>query len=211
MKNNLQLVVSLIRLRAAREEDGHFHQVLSDMAERVQSLARVQDKIYATDDLSRVDFRGCLEAVGQSLASMHGNGHVTVRLLGMDRLDVPVERAVPLGLMCYELLLNAFRHAFPGRPTGEVAVLVREGAAGRPEEIAIEDDGIGFAHKPPGAAAGHEGQAAALGWVLVRELAIEADVELRVEPRPGGGTRVRLLLAGQPGPGRPGEGHADGH
>jgi two-component sensor histidine kinase len=199
VKNNLQLVVSLIRLRAVREEDDRFRQVLADMAERVQSLARVQDKIYGTADLSRVDFRGYLEAVGQSLASMHSNGHVKVQLVDMDRLDVPVERAVPLGLMCYELLLNAFRHAFPNHPTGEVVVRVHETAPGQPYEILIEDDGVGY-QPPEGPRDGEgEGTPDTLGWALVRELALEADVEVAVEPREGRGTRVRLRLA-RPGP-----------
>jgi two-component sensor histidine kinase/CheY-like chemotaxis protein len=191
VKNNLQLVVSLIRLRGAREEDPRIRQMMADMAERVQSLARVQDKIYATDDLSRVDFRGYLEAVAGSLSSMHGNSHVVVRFAGAERLDVPVERAVPLGLMCYELLLNAFRHAFPNRPTGEVVIRVADSAS--PAEILIEDDGIGF--NPPRAEDGlGEGQPDTLGWALVRELAIEADVEIGIEPREGGGTRIRLRL-----------------
>jgi two-component sensor histidine kinase/ActR/RegA family two-component response regulator len=194
VKNNLQLVVSLVRLRAAREEDERFRQVLSDMAERVQSLARVQDKIYAADDLSRVDFRGYLDAVATSLRSMHGNGHVTVRLEDMDRLDVPVERAVPLGLMCYELLLNAFRHAFPNRPTGEVVVSMHGTEDGSGAEIRIEDDGVGFQPPEPPQDGEREGAPDTLGWALVRELAIEAEVGVAAEPREGGGTRIRILL-----------------
>ncbi len=194
VKNNLQLVVSLVRLRAAREENERFRQVLSDMAERVQSLARVQDKIYATDDLFRVNFRGYLDAVAESLRSMHGNGHVSVRLEGMDRLDLPVERAVPFGLMCYELLLNAFRHAFPNRPTGEVLVSVHADDDGSVSEIRIEDDGVGFTPPEPPLDGDGEGSPDTLGWALVRELAIEAEVEVAAEPREGGGTRIRLRL-----------------
>jgi two-component sensor histidine kinase/CheY-like chemotaxis protein len=194
VKNNLQLVVSLVRLRAAREEDERFRQVLSDMAERVQSLASVQDKIYATDDLSCVDFRGYLDAVAASLRSMHGNSHVTVRLEDMDRLDLLVERAVPLGLICYELLLNAFRHAFPNRPTGEVVVSLRAAEDDAGAEIRIEDDGVGFQPPEPPQDGEGEGSPDTLGWALVRELAIEAEVEVAAEPCESGGTRIRIRL-----------------
>jgi two-component sensor histidine kinase len=197
VKNNLQLVVSLIRLRGAREEDDRVRQMMADMAERVQSLARVQDKIYATDDLSRVDFCGYLEAVTESLGSMHGNSHVSVRLENMDQLDVQVERAVPLGLMCYELLLNAFRHAFLNRPRGEVVVSTHAGEGAEWTEIRIEDDGLGFQPPDPPQEGEGEGSPDTLGWALVRELAIEAEVEVTAEPREGGGTRIRLHLTCQ--------------
>jgi two-component sensor histidine kinase len=107
-------------------------------------------------------------------------------------LHLPVQRAVPLGLLCYELVLNVLKHAFAGRQGGTLTIAAHDGAPG---QIRIADDGIG------GFDPARPVEKDNLGWMLVRELARQTDVNVAVMPNEGGGTAICVLP--RPLPARP--------
>jgi|GEM_PF-1235677 len=180
-KNNLLTVMSLMRLRARRSSNPEVKEQLAELAGRVQSLAQVQSKILASDDLGHVDFAGYVADVAAALHRMYGNAHIALRLDLAGELALPVQRAGPLGLLVYEVVLNAFKHAYTDVEHGDLFVAID--ATGGEPVIVVEDNGVGF--EPGGGG---------MGTTLVNELSEEADAEVTTSTRRGGGTRVEIRL-----------------
>jgi two-component sensor histidine kinase len=182
VKNNLQMITSLLHLRARQVDEvtrGH----LQEMAGRMEALASVQSRIYEAEALDRVDFRASLSDIAEGLSNVFGGDHI-----GLDHdfdgpLELEVGRAMPLGLLCYELILNALKHAWPQAQHGKLTVELR--THGTHPEVRICDDGSGF----------EEGAVTkGLGTRLARSLATEAKAEVMTLSKPGDGTTVTLRL-----------------
>ncbi len=181
-KNNLLTVMSLMKLRARRSDNPEIKELLSELAGRVQSLASVQSQILASDDLGRIDFAAYLADVAAALQRMHGNGHIALRVDLDAELVLPVQRAGPLALLVYEVILNSFKHAFPALDEGSIFVGI-DGSRKEQPVIVVEDDGVGFDHSAKG-----------MGTTLIGELAQEADAEVLTTAGRTGGTRVEVRL-----------------
>lgn len=180
VKNNMQLVVSLLGLQGARTTDPASRQQLEDMGARVQSLALVQDHLYKSGNLSRIQLDRYLGALCDSLAVRVGPGITFTREFAP--IEIPMENAAPLGLIVNELVSNSIRHAFPEARKGEIAV--RLGQLPDALSIAIGDDGVGLAPDMP--------QGRSLGLVLVSKLADQ--VAGRLDRVVGPGTRYILTV-----------------
>jgi two-component sensor histidine kinase len=187
VKNNLQTIASLLLLRA-RDVGGEAAAQLEDLAGRMRALGTVQSRIYETDALDRVDFRAVLADLAEGLAAVRGNGDV-VLILDLDGpLELEVARAMPLGLLCYEFLLNAFKHAWPSGQRGRLVVGLRTGSP--TPEVRIHDDGVGYI----------EGEVRrGLGTRLARALAREAGAEMEMSTCPGRGVAVTIRLVAKRG------------
>jgi len=182
VNNNLQMIASLLHLRARQVDEvtrGH----LQEMAGRIEALGSVQSRIYDSEALDRVDFRATLSDIAKELSDVFGGDHI-----GLDRdfdgpLELEVSRAMPLGLLCYEVILNALKHAWPQAQRGKLTIELRTQRAH--PEVRICDDGSGF----------EEGSVTkGLGTRLVRSLATEARAEVITLSKPGDGTSVTLRL-----------------
>ncbi len=182
VKNNLQTITSLLELRA-RAKGEPLASELEDLAGRMRALAAVQSRIYETPALDQVDFAAVLGDMAGDLARIHGTGQVALSRDFDGPLSLDVARAMPLGLLCYEVLLNAFKHAWPLGRAGRLAVELR--THGGAPEVRIRDDGVGFV-------GGEVVQG--LGTRLTRALAREANVEVDTRAEPGQGTTVVLRL-----------------
>ncbi|MCY7280776.1 MAG: response regulator [Sphingomonas bacterium] len=182
VRNNLQMITSLLHLRA-RQVDAVTRGHLQEMAGRMEALASVQSRIYDSEALDRVDFRATLSDIAEGLSDAFGGDHI-----GLDRdfdgpLELEISRAMPLGLLCYEVILNALKHAWPQAQRGKLTVELR--TQGAYPEVRICDDGAGFEERSV-----TEG----LGTRLVRSLATEAKAEVMTLSKPGDGTTVTLRL-----------------
>jgi two-component sensor histidine kinase len=187
VKNNLQTITSLLLLRA-RNVGAETAAQLEELAGRMRALGTVQSRIYETEALDRVDFRAALADLAKGLAAAHGNGNVALTLDLGEPLELDVARAMPLGLLCYELLLNAFKHAWPLEQPGRLVVGLQ--TANPAPEVRIRDDGVGYA----------EGEVRrGLGTRLARALALEAGAQMEVSTRPGVGVAVTIRLVGKEG------------
>ena len=181
VRNNLQVITSLLLLRAAKVGP-EARTELENLAGRMQALSSVQARIYGTDALDNVDFRAVLGDIARSFVDVYG-GQMTLTTDLKLPLELGVGRAMPLGLLCYEILLNAAKHAWPdGRP-GQLKVEL-DAVNGSPV-IQVRDDGAGF----------DEGQIElGFGSRLSRALTHEAKVELETVSEPGVGTAVSIRL-----------------
>jgi two-component sensor histidine kinase len=180
VKNNLQTMISLLHVHGRQADAttrGHFDEI----AGRINALGSVQARIYEVGSLDSVDFGAALSDIAETLARVYSHSVLDRDFDGP--LHLNVARATPLALLCYEIVLNALKHAWPNGTRGRLALLIRTGSAC--PEIRIEDDGMGF---------DNSAVVRGLGSRLVRSLAEEACVEVETLSKPGDGTRVILRL-----------------
>ena len=186
VKNNMQVISSLVSLQADALPDDSLRQVLRNVTDRVRSMALVHEKLYQSAELARIDFAEYAKSLLQHLWRAHGAAVPGVRLaLELEPVWLDVEAAVPCGLVLNELVSNALKHAFRDGAEGEVAVALRRNADGR-VHLEVRDNGVGM---PPGP---DRGQARSLGLHLVDMLSGQLDAA--VEVRTGAGTAFQVTF-----------------
>ena len=141
VRNNLQTITSLLELRAYAK-GGEVAIELQEMAGRMRALGLVQSRVYGAESLQDLDFASALNDIARNLVSIHGRGEIELALDFDGPLALDVPRAMPLGLLCYEVILNALKHAWPAHQTGKLIVELR--TRGETREVRIIDDGVGF-------------------------------------------------------------------
>jgi PAS domain S-box-containing protein len=144
VKNNLQVISSLVSLQADGSEDRIVREVLTEVAHRVRSMALVHEKLYQSVNLASIDFAEYARSLLGYLWRSHGDTGARIQLdLDMEPLSLPVDIAVPCGLMLNELAGNTLKHAFDGRAEGTVTVRLHPGSEGR-VSLEVRDDGVGL-------------------------------------------------------------------
>lgn len=145
VKNNLQIISSLVSLQSNKITDPMQRRLFEDTRDRVKSMALVHERLYQSKDLGQVEMA---EYARQLLADLfHINGVAASKIrvkLDLAPVFVPVDVAIPCGLILNELTTNAIKHAFDNRTSGEIALRLQEES----EEMVcmtFADDGCGFA------------------------------------------------------------------
>ncbi len=162
VKNNLQLISSLLSLQARRIKEPQAKAVFSEAQARVHSISLLHEVLYQSGDLGRVDMRAYVEKLVAMLGRAHGEVQGKARIeVGVARLSLPVDIAVPCGLIINELITNSLKHAFATHePTNAIHIEMRSEAGH--VVVTVADNGRGFAHL--GAITN------TMGMVLVRDL-----------------------------------------
>ncbi|CAM3231197.1 histidine kinase [Sphingomonas antarctica] len=182
VKNNLQTVVSLLQL-GGKKADSATREQLGQISQRMQALGSVQARIYETETLDSVNFSAALRDIVEGLENVYSDGQITLNCDLDHRLDLDVGRAMPLGLLCYEVILNAYKHAWPQRGSGSLVITLH--FENRGCQIIVWDDGVGY-----------DGTKVTkgLGSRLIQSLASEARVRVSTMSNERGGTEVSLEL-----------------
>lgn len=187
VKNNLQVIASLLRLESGRSEHPATRATLQGMRDRIHSMALLHETICRSDNLAEVDLASYLKQLaGQLLRSLAVDpGAIQLRLdLAATRVDI--DQAVTGGLLVNELLANALQHGFPGGRTGVVTLELQPvDDAGR-RRLRVSDSGIGL---PPDFEAL---QKKSLGLQLVSDLARQLGGKLEIGP--GGGASLQVVF-----------------
>lgn len=144
VKNNLQVISSLLYLQSAHTSDNKVLELLTESRNRVNSIALIHEKLYRSEGLVRLDFG---PYVGDLVASLFGaygvNGEQLRARTQINSIMLEVDTAIPLGLIINELVSNALKHAFPESGSGEVWIeLSQEGE--RQFSLVVGDDGVGL-------------------------------------------------------------------
>jgi PAS domain S-box-containing protein len=144
VKNNLQVISSLLYLQSERVVDPHMRIVLQDCQNRVKSMALIHEKLYLTHDLARIDAAEYIQNLAGHLVRSYAaqTGGVQLRVHA-DNIFLGIDTATACGLILNELVSNALKHAFPNGHTGEIYV----GLTVAPDHkltLAIGDNGIGL-------------------------------------------------------------------
>jgi PAS domain S-box-containing protein len=142
VKNNLQVISSLLFLQKDSIEDPVVQDLFEESRNRIASMALVHEELYRSGDLARVDIKEYLERLAPKVVqSLRGSKSIGFAL-NLTECRVGVDKAIPFGLIVNELVTNAVKHGFTGRETGNIRVTVerQEGMA----QAVVEDDGIGL-------------------------------------------------------------------
>jgi len=186
VKNNLQVIYSMLRLQAGYVHDERLIQVLAECRERVHAMALLHDQLHRARDLSSVNLADYIKSLAASLFCSYGVQSSKIGLhTHLEDVAVPIDTAIPCGLIVNELISNSLRHAFPGSSTGHVSVGLRARRGGE-LELTVGDNGRGFV------ASSDAAHAPSLGLRLVSLLASQLETE--VQRTNQNGTHYRFLF-----------------
>ncbi|MCW5889537.1 MAG: hypothetical protein KIT14_03200 [bacterium] len=144
VKNNLQVISSLLSLQSRALPSPEARSLFTDSQNRVRSMALVHEKLYQSQDLARVDFGAYARELVSHLAKVYQRDAGAVRVrVDAGAVALPIEQAVPCGLIVSELLSNALKYAFPDGRAGCVEVTLAQEPDGR-HRLAVRDDGVGL-------------------------------------------------------------------
>ncbi|MFP4383406.1 MAG: sensor histidine kinase [Spirochaetia bacterium] len=143
-KNNMQVIASMLSLKRSAVESGEVKEVLKELEGKIYSMALVHQKLYKSGSLSRLDLKEYITELGGLIEDAYGRrpGPVSITY-DLCPLSVLIDTAVPLGLVINELIVNSFKHAFPGDRRGTIAVSM-EKINQTEYSLVISDDGIGL-------------------------------------------------------------------
>ena len=143
VKNNLQVISSLLNLQAQELRDPEAIRLFQESRGRIRSMALIHEQLYRSQDLARIEFAGYLEQLVAHLKHAMGNSASQVSLeLDAEPLPLSLDLAIPCGMVVNELVSNALEHAFPECCSGEIRVAFHGDATGYCLEVA--DSGVGL-------------------------------------------------------------------
>lgn len=124
VKNNLQIIASLLRLQANRLEDAHAQAILQECRNRVESMALVHESLYRSGDFSRINFTEYVRNLTGNLFQIYNVKHdaISFKVTVEHEIFISLAQAVPCGLIINELVTNALKHGFREHQVGEVFV-----------------------------------------------------------------------------------------
>jgi two-component sensor histidine kinase/HAMP domain-containing protein len=192
VKNNLQVISSLLRLQAAGATSPHAARLFAESESRIHSMALIHEQLCRSGDHTRIDFRDYVEGLVRNVLASAGEAERPVRVaIDVDPVPLDLDVAIACGLILNELVSNALKYAFPDGRSGVINVSFRctDGSA----TLVVADDGVGLSL----AQSDHE-SASSLGLRLVAALVRQLHGHSIVEG--GGGTRftVTFRLDGEP-------------
>lgn len=181
VKNNMQVISSLLSIQAGQLKDEAQRDVFLECRERIRVMSLIHDRLYSTGKYEGIDFGDYLREMVAMIIASNRPGDAEVRIdLQVDPVEVLLEKAVPLSLIASELVLNALKHAFRGRQFGTLTVrLHRDGGTCR---LFIGDDGPGM----PAQAPSHTG----VGMQLITGLTRQIRARCERSDGPGVGTTI---------------------
>ncbi len=194
VKNNLQVVSSLLSLQSGFVKDEQTIDALRDSQNRVKSMALIHERLYQSESLDKINFGGYVQSlVNHVKSSFQGMGEIDVEVDVSD-MFVDVDVAIPCGLIINELASNSFKHAFNGRAQqGRVHIWLSQQSTMQGEDelvLQVRDNGKGF---PSGL---DLDQVASLGLQLVNSLVQQLQGTIGLSSENGACSKVIIPLPG---------------
>jgi len=187
VKNNLQIISSLLNLQSRHIGDEGIREVFRESQDRVHSLALVHEKLYDSRELARIDAASYVRSLASNLFHSYGVNPDRIRFaVDVTQVELGIDSAVPCGLVLNELVSNALKHAFPDDREGRLVVELRREDGGR-MRLRVSDDGIGLPKDLDFR------RAESLGLQLVNILVSQLDGSIEVTA--GDGTTVEVTFA----------------
>ncbi len=144
VKNNLQVVASLLRLQAGTIADERLQSAFDQSQSRVTSMALIHEKLYKGDELATLDVGLYIEELFADLVRVNDVGdRIEYKAYIDQELAFDMHTMVPLGLVLNELITNSFKHAFKGRPSGHIKLTIARATDGS-FDLIYTDDGVGI-------------------------------------------------------------------
>lgn len=176
VKNNLQVIASIINLQAARIDDPDMLRIFNDLRGRIHSMAAVHELLYRQEKFSGIEFSEYVKVVCNDLCQLYSASRDRVRLeFDLESVCVPINHAVPCALALSELVTNALKHAFSGQRHGTLKVGFCLDAAAGEYIMYVEDDGPGISDEF------FPDKSNSLGMTLLKALTDQLSGRLKIE------------------------------
>ncbi len=144
VKNNLQVISSLLNLQSRYMEAKPPQEILRESRDRIRSMALIHDKLYRSKNLSRIDFAEYVRSLAADLFRSYGvNGNTVQLRVNIQDVLINVDAATTCGLIINELVSNSLKHAFPAGRKGEITIDLCSESDGK-LRLSIADNGIGL-------------------------------------------------------------------
>jgi two-component sensor histidine kinase len=190
VKNNMQVMSSLLGLQSRAVSNPEASRMLEDNQDRIQSMALLHEILYQSEDLAVVDFATYIRRIVEHLFRSCGVDNRHIRLHAeLDPIGLELDDALPCGLLISEVISNSLKHGFPESRAGEIRILLRRQSA-TTAALVLSDDGVGLPSDLDWTAS------RSLGLRLVRALAQQLRASLDI--RSQGGTEVKLVFPVKP-------------
>jgi two-component sensor histidine kinase len=187
VKNNLAVIISLLRMQSSRIVDPPAKEALQDCHDRVKAMALVHELLYQSEDLAAIPLASYARALSDNLMQMMSAGQKgtgTRVIIDAEGVRLPIDQAMPCGLILNELITNALKYAFPDREGGQIHISARLNGGGV-FELGVQDDGVGL---PPNFNLEHCNN---LGFRIISAL-VEHQMEGHWEARNANGARFSI-------------------
>lgn len=189
VKNNLQIVSSLLRLQSAKFADPAVSEVFAECRDRINAMARLHEQLYEEVGRSHLDFAPHLRELADMLVLSHTPPGCKLTLnIAANHVPLDLDRSILLSLIANELLLNSLKHAFHGRAAGSVDTELR--TSRDQVTLTIRDDGNGFVPTLAGIEE-HRGT----GIDLVKAMSRQLGGEFVINRMPAGGTCATISFS----------------
>jgi PAS domain S-box-containing protein len=142
VKNNMQVVYSLLNLQAKGISDSAVRTMFEESRNRVSSMALIHEKLYRSNDLAFIDFKEYLKSLMAGIADTYNRRDI-ILVVEMEPLALDINSGIPCGLIVNELISNSLKHAFPGGRKGTITLGIKKDSAGM-NVLTVADNGIGF-------------------------------------------------------------------
>lgn len=182
VKNNLQIISSLLSLQMHGVSDKSTLDFFADNTRRIKSMALVHETLYQSKNISEVNFAGYLHALIGSVKDSYRNEKTINVFLEAESHNLKIDTAIPCGLIINELITNSYKYAFNGKPGGEINLrFTKDKAKGKSGnyKLSVKDNGVGLPEKFD------INKSTTLGLQLVTILTEQLDGTLSLESKEG--------------------------
>ncbi|MBC8507809.1 MAG: PAS domain-containing protein [Anaerolineales bacterium] len=186
VKNNLQLITSLLNLQIAHIKDEQIIAEIKESQNRILAISFVHEKLYQSEDLGKVDFGSYVNSLVNHLFDVYRSSDVNIRAdMELDTILLDIDTAIPCGLIINELVTNVFKHAFPGMSSGRVGLKLWA-EPGDDVHMLVRDDGVGI---PPNF---DTQNISSLGFQLIQSLVIQLDGQIEFDDSDGAAIEINF-------------------
>jgi two-component system, sensor histidine kinase PdtaS len=143
VKNNLQIISSLLSLQSRSLPDSGAQDAINESRNRVKSMSLIHEQLYQEDNTSGVDMRDYIQRLVSSLVSSYGVSPEKIEVrVDADEILLDVDSAIPLGLILNELISNSMKYAFPGPRSGAITISLKDMM--KELRLVVQDNGVGY-------------------------------------------------------------------
>lgn len=144
VKNNMQTIVSLLRMQSRRIDNEQLKWIFGDCQDRINAMALIHESLYQSEDLARINFHGYLKKLCHNLNEAHNAAGSSITIvIKKCSVALDLDQSIAVGMVISELVSNAFKHAFPEDKAGKISISVCK-SSDREIQLIVQDNGIGL-------------------------------------------------------------------
>ncbi len=187
VKNNLNVIISLLSLQSKSFDDPAVAQVFENSKNRIYSIALVHEQLYQSQTFSKINCEDYIKQLVTSVFYSYSDSYNQVDLsFNLEAIHLNIETAIPCGMIINELVTNSFKYAFPGHKQGEIKIILRADTT-QQYHLIIRDNGVGFPNDF------NWEETSSLGLNLVQLLTKQLDGAIQLE-EPKAGVSFHLIF-----------------